>query len=63
MILRYCEWTIYTYILQKPMNLHLEPDYGPVAGGTKITVTGELLGDDTVTVRVTLSEVLDDVEK
>ena len=45
------------------MNLHLEPDYGPVAGGTKITVTGELLGDDTVTVRVTLSEVLDDVEK
>ena len=47
---------------QQPANLQLIPDYGPIAGGTAISITGELLGDQSVNVVLFLVDRLE-VEK
>ena len=47
------------FIFQRPINLQLKPDYGPIAGGTAISITGELLGDQSVDVFVFLVDNLE----
>ena len=50
---------LFVCFFQKPAKLQLKPDYGPIAGGTSISITGELLGDQSVSVILYLVDVLE----
>ena len=52
-------YLVHVFVFQKPANLQLKPDYGPIAGGTAISIMGELLGDHSVSIILFLVDNLE----